>query len=160
MILNQKLQIHQTVNKPINKINIQIPEKDDKLNYESTLLTYTKNTPPSGCNAHKDVWLQINSKIQKTVEQKMGNTKSSHLHKEMSDLYCLKTSNKLNHREQVTTSRIRIGHSKSTYIHILNESHPTICESFNVQLTTKHKIQYCQKIRTTEKIYPGRKKQT
>ena len=56
-----------------------------------------------------------------------------------------KITTNLTRREQVTITRLRIGHTNLTHLYLLTRSPSPICEVCDTELTVKHILLYCSK---------------
>ncbi|KAI5747442.1 hypothetical protein M8J77_014609 [Diaphorina citri] len=62
----------------------------------------------------------------------------------------------MSRREQVSLTRLRIGHTNLTHVHLMKREPPPECDTCNCRLTVKHLLKYCNKyqnIRSPNDLY-------
>nr|XP_034192192.1 uncharacterized protein LOC117609687 [Osmia lignaria] len=94
-------------------------------------------------NTSVDIIQHIKSLWKQPWNRTWRNYKASPLHKSIDNFYDLTTNLNFNRKQQVAITRIRTGHSKLSHSHLLNNSHPSLCEICNTPLTINHIILEC-----------------
>ncbi|KAL1448037.1 hypothetical protein WDU94_012202 [Cyamophila willieti] len=81
------------------------------------------------------------------------NTERNKLREIKSDVSPWIPDEKLNRREQVVLSRIRIGHTNYTHQHLMKKEEVPICQVCNVPITVKHFMFECNKFLTARRLH-------
>ena len=74
-----------------------------------------------------------------------ANNTNLHLNKIRTNLHDRNPAQNFNRKEQITITRLRIGHSIATHQHLLNKSSPPICDKCSLPITVEHILLSCMK---------------
>lgn len=104
----------------------------------------------------QDIRTLIRKKIEQHWNEKWINSaQTSKLFNIRTNTFTLPPTSKLNRRDQVITTRLRIGHTKLTHSYLLNKTDPPKCDRCDQLLTINHLILQCpsfRQARTSNKI--------
>ena len=94
---------------------------------------------------YKDLKIPIRKVVQSLWNNKWTRNINTTLHLIRNDTFEKNTIFRENRKDQVTLTRLRIGHTILTHSHIYSKCHPVNCDTCEVTRTIKHVLTECTK---------------
>ncbi|XP_076623123.1 uncharacterized protein LOC143342788 [Colletes latitarsis] len=123
-------------------ISIEGNEKADKAaklaSSSTTIMKYEQAT-------HQDIQKHYTKALTEVWNEEWRNSRPTKLHKVRNNIYDFNPALLLNRKDQVKTTRLRIGHSSWTHSYLITKTEPNSCNTCNVQNTIEHILTICPK---------------
>ncbi|XP_043257979.1 uncharacterized protein LOC122400522 [Colletes gigas] len=94
---------------------------------------------------HQDLQKYCTKALTGVWNEEWRNSRPTKLHKVRNNIYDFNPALPLNRKDQVKTTRLRIGHSSWTHSYLITKTEPNSCDICNVENTIEHILTICPK---------------